>query len=126
MEDLDFMIEMTQKEIEYEKKDKYIMYPHVRWSDDTKYINTLENKLKQLLKLKKIAIKNNLVSSKSPYSESIYLHKENERIDWYSKPENNYRLSDHWNFGDHCKTADKVENGEFKIMIYKKGLYYNI
>lgn len=126
MEDLDYMIERAEDEIKYEKEDKYVIYPQVNFGDNTEYINKIENKLKQLLKLKEIAIENNLIASKSPYSESIYLHKENEKIDWHSKPENSYRLSDHWNFGDHCHTADKVEDGEFIIMIYKNGLYYNV
>lgn len=130
MEDLDRAIRTVQYEIECEQKGikPYCIYFEEKLEEfpNELYLKHLQNKLEQLLKLKEIAIKNNLVSSKSPYSESLYLHKENEKIDWHSKPENSYRLSDHWNFGDHCHTADKVEDGEFRIMIYKNGLYYNI
>lgn len=122
MEDLEYMIERAEAEIEYEKN----KMENNKNYDNTEYLNKIENKLTQLLKLKEIAIENNLVSSHSPYSESIYLHKENEKIGWDSKPENSYRLSDHWNFGGHCKTAAPVEDGEFRIMIYKNGLYEEI
>jgi hypothetical protein len=46
---------------------------------------------------------------KSPYSNSFYNSLE---IDWSSKPDGSYRVSDHWNFVSqdkkHCETTTKV------------------
>ena len=47
---------------------------------------------------------------KSPYGHSYYSHE----VDWGHKPNNSYRLSDHWNFisnnKTHCETTTNVNN----------------
>jgi hypothetical protein len=47
---------------------------------------------------------------KSPWSHSYY----SDKVDWNSKPDKSYRLSDHWNFYTkgkyHCETTTPVEN----------------
>lgn len=58
-----------------------------------------EKFIKGAKKLIDIAEKENLIISKSPYGDSYYAHKSNEGIDWGTKPEGSYRLSDHWNWG---------------------------
>lgn len=50
---------------------------------------------------------------KSPYSKSFY---SSDDISWESKPDNSYRVSDHWNFVTnrgpkvHCQTTQPVKN----------------
>ena len=56
-------------------------------------------------KLIAIANKENLIISKSPYGDSYYAHKVNEKIGWGTKPEGSYRLSNHWNWR-YCITND--------------------
>lgn len=51
-----------------------------------------------LIKLYEYAIKNNLVISKSPFSDSLYVYEKGEHIDWGYKPLNSLRLADHWNW----------------------------
>lgn len=68
-----------------------------------------------------------LLVSKSPYSQSFYAYGSGE-ISWDSKPENSYRLADHWNFESqntiHCKLKDNTEYTQ-KVYLaqYKKGVY---
>lgn len=74
-----------------------------------------------------IDIQNNesLKVSKSPYSNSFYLHKQGEVIDWCCKPEGSYRLSNHWNFDGHCK-SDEIKKDELAIGRYVDGKYIKI
>lgn len=82
--------------------------------------------LDELVKLIEIAEKENLVISCSPYSFSFYAHKTNEEITWGYKPQNSYRLSDHWNFESndeiHCITKDKIKN-KITIKKFNNGIY---
>lgn len=64
-----------------------------------KNLQNNEKFIKGAKKLIDIAEKENLIISKSPYGDSYYAHKANEGIDWGTKPEGSYRLSDHWNWG---------------------------
>jgi len=63
---------------------------------------------------------------KSPYSKSFY---SSDDISWTHKPDNSYRVSDHWNFTTyrtnnlHCKTDKPVPNNtHYAIGIYDKKL----
>ena len=70
---------------------------------------------------------------KSPYSKSFY---SSDNISWSHKPDESYRVSDHWNFISsrdgkvikHCKTSTPVENNtHFSIGKYdRKNRIYNI
>jgi hypothetical protein len=63
---------------------------------------------------------------KSPYSDSFYLVKKNEKIGWGHKPQMSLRISDHWNFGnfgEHCPTKNKAIDGQFSVGIYNFGFY---
>lgn len=88
------------------------------------YSNEMMNGLKDL---DNIASNENLMISKSPYSQSFYAYESGE-ISWDSKPENSYRLADHWNFESqntvHCKLKDNTEYTQ-KVYLaqYKKGTY---
>lgn len=64
--------------------------------------------------------------SKSPYSTSYYICETKEdvnKIGWNSKPDNHYRISDHWNFvseGElHCIIKGSSYKPISKIMIAK-------
>lgn len=64
--------------------------------------------------------------SKSPYSNSYYICETKEdtyKIGWSSKPDNHYRISDHWNFvseGElHCIIKDSSYEPINKAMIAK-------
>lgn len=66
---------------------------------------------------------------KSPYGKSFY---SSTNISWSHKPDESYRVSDHWNFttnrnnGTHCRTDIKVQNNtHYSIGKYNrsKGLY---
>lgn len=63
--------------------------------------------------------------SMSPYSYSIY-NKSN--IEWNSKPEGSFRISDHWNFisnGEkHCIMEDETLNNKWLLCQYKDGIYH--
>lgn len=79
------------------------------------------------IEFRSLAKREGLVISKSPYSESFYAHKEDESIDWGSKPNGSYRMSDHWNWTDasgelHCKTLDSADYG-LCICKYESGYY---
>lgn len=75
----------------------------------------------------KIVDDNNLIITKSPYSDSFYAIKEGEKIDWGTKPEGSYRLADHWNWDDgtHCPT-DTDTNFGLAIAQQKNGKYTKI
>lgn len=56
-------------------------------------------------------IKNSeLKVKKSPFSNSYYILKNDEKISWNHKPENSLRIADHWNFVSknelHCKVSE--------------------
>lgn len=92
----------------------------------TNRINFLERKIKAFNKLLEIKNELNLEMSQSPYSWSTYLTKKGETIDWNKKPENSYRLSDHWNFGyekEHCRTENEEDFG-LAIALFKNGVYH--
>jgi hypothetical protein len=71
--------------------------------------------------------------SKSPFSDSTYFHRKNQSIDWGTKPENSYRLADHWNWKQgfnedytdviHCPLKDGKYSNERMICIQKNGVY---
>ena len=69
--------------------------------------------------------------SKSPYSESFYVHNPNEIIDWDTKPEGSIRISDHWNWKGnfsneiHCPIAGAGDEPIYKklVCIYTNGKY---
>ncbi len=71
--------------------------------------------------------------SKSPFSDSTYFHRKNQSIDWGTKPENSYRLADHWNWKQgfnedytdaiHCPLKDGKHSSERMICIQKNGAY---
>ena len=81
-------------------------------------------------KLKDKVLAGELTVSQSPYSDSWYIMKSGEEISWNEKPEESYRISDHWNFGsdnEHCRLAgeeDKV-NREM-VCKYRNGFYYEV
>ena len=69
------------------------------------------------------------IINKSPYSDSFY---SSEDISWSSKPENSYRVSDHWNFTTHrdgksvkhCITNKSVPtNSHITIAQYQNRIY---
>ena len=82
--------------------------------------------LRYINKLKDIKDKENLICTKSPYGDTLYLHKEDEYIDWDYKPEGSYRFSDHWNFTSegtkHC-ICDEIDYKELAICIFRNGKY---
>lgn len=85
-------------------------------------------KFKEIIKdFKEIAKKENLIITKSPYSDSFYAHKEEEEISFGFKPNGSYRISDHWNWdkGDHCPT-DTNENFGVALAIFINGKYTQI
>ena len=63
-------------------------------------------------------------------SLSTYFHKKNQNITWGTKPENSYRLSDHWNWEQggkfHCITKEGVYSTEKMICIQKNGRYETV
>ncbi len=71
--------------------------------------------------------------SKSPFSDSTYFHRKNQTIDWGTKPENSYRLADHWNWKQgfnedytdiiHCPLKDGKHSNKRMICIQKNGVY---
>lgn len=71
-----------------------------------------------------------LAVSKSPYSESWYVMKAGETIDWGEKPEGSLRIADHWNFGalnEHCKLAGESEKvNRFMVAEYRNGFYHEV
>lgn len=69
--------------------------------------------------------------SKSPYSKSHYILKQDDYIDWGHKPENSLRISNHWNFFTggcvHCELAHTTEKvSEWLVCEYKEGKYHII
>ena len=58
----------------------------------------------------------------------MYLHKKDETIDWDYKPENSYRLSDHWNFDGHGRLYDTDDYLSNTLLIgkYKNGKYETV
>lgn len=60
----------------------------------------------------------------SPYSKSFY---SSSNIDWDYKPENSYRISNHWNFysqgGYHCKIEDESKKYNWLLCKYVNGVY---
>jgi hypothetical protein len=75
----------------------------------------------------KIVNENNLIITKSPYSDSFYAIKDGEKIDWGTKPEGSYRLADHWNWDDgtHCPTDTNQDFG-LAIAQQRNGKYTKI
>lgn len=79
----------------------------------------IENRIYTIDKLKEFSIPEEIVDMmkswdvilKSPYSNTFYNSKD---ITWNYKPDNSYRVSDHWNFVNrdrkHCKTDKPVKN----------------
>ena len=72
------------------------------------------------------------VIQKSPYSDSFYSSTD---IGWSHKPEDSYRVSDHWNFTTHrdgksvkhCITDKSVPTtSHITIAQYKNGIYHVI
>ena len=71
------------------------------------------------------------IISKSPYSESFYIHNPNEIIEWDTKPEGSIRISDHWNwqydFSNkiHCPIENAGDEPIYKklVCIYTNGKY---
>jgi hypothetical protein len=66
------------------------------------------------------------IVAKSPYSNSFY---STNGKSWEHTPENSYRISDHWNFGNeydkiiHCPTNKPVKNGYWTLAQYRNGVY---
>lgn len=110
-------------------KEAAIVFLQARMADEQKYaVLTLEKYKKELNLLKQfseIKRKERLEISKSPYSNSFYLHKKGEEIGWYEKPEGSYRLSNHWSFDGHCE-SDDIKNSEIAIGKYIDGKYVKI
>lgn len=125
---------------DYNKKDiklaKQQIYNHLEknWFEKDKKIAERNVKIcKKAIELVDkfitIAEKEKLEISKSPYSNSFYLHKTGEKITWEGKPENSYRLSDHWNFyswGEYHCISKEIQNDEFAIGIYRSGEYQKV
>lgn len=67
--------------------------------------------------------------SKSPFSNSFYAHEAGEEITWNSKPENSYRLADHWDFQTrgsmHCQTEDMLMSVS-AICQFSNGIYHTV
>ena len=104
-----------------------IIHSKLKYRD--KSVEYYTNILTLANKLKEIAIKENLIISKSPYSTSFYAHSKSDNISWEHKPNNSYRLSNHWNWTDynkevvHCPTITNEDYG-LCICQYING-YYN-
>lgn len=85
-----------------------------------------------MIELDKIAQKEDLVISKSPYGASYYAHEEWEEIGWGGKPHNSYRISDHWGFESrdtiHCKIDDDEYKQEWLLGKYdeRTKMYYSV
>lgn len=78
-----------------------------------------------------IAERENLIISKSPHSTSFYAYPKDEYISWKHKPNNSYRLSNHWNWNDYVKNTihcPTITNEDYKLCIckYINGYYYKI
>lgn len=75
-----------------------------------------------MIELDKIAQKEGLVISKSPYGASYYAHESWEEISWGYKPHGSYRVSDHWGFESkgaiHCRIDDDEYKQEWLIGKY--------
>ncbi len=87
--------------------------------------------IKAKISLYEMALENNLETSDSPYSFSSYAFEKGGKIDWGSKPENSYRLSNHWNFKSrgemHCQLSNTEEYiQKMYIAQYRNGKYYII
>ena len=65
---------------------------------------------KAFIDLDKINTKNDYDISESPYSFSIYSKPKGEDITWEGKPDESYRLSDHWNFYSRGEIHCQLEN----------------
>lgn len=132
--------ELLEDFFDYDRKDiklakqQVIDYIESNWFEKDK---ELANRRSEMTK-KAIAIVDKFISiaeneglevSKSPFSNSFYLHKTGEEITWGSKPENSYRLSDHWNFYSreayHC-CSNEINDDEFAIGIYHHGNYEKV
>lgn len=79
-------------------------------------------------KINRLIKKYNLIQ-KSPFSDSYYSGE--GYIGWNFKPENSYRLSDHWNFysegSKHCELANSDEYlQKWMLCQYKNGKYHII
>ena len=72
--------------------------------------------------------KENYIWSKSPYSVSFYYHHKDEKITWGNKPQESYRVSDHWNWETddeiHCPVIEKRYLSNFMARkVNENGLY---
>lgn len=76
-----------------------------------------------------IANDNNYKISESPSSSSMYALPVDEEITWGYKPENSYRLANHWNWGKeddkHCPTNTNECLG-LTIAQFNNGVYAEI
>ncbi len=57
--------------------------------------------------------------SKSPYSSSYYIcetEEDTNKIGWSSKPDNHYRISDHWNFWSEGELHCIIKNSSYKAI----------
>lgn len=95
----------------------------VKYDDLVKY--DIPDKIKEHMKTWPII-------NKSPYSDSFYSSLD---IDWGSKPEDSFRVSDHWNYTTirdgkqrkHCRTDKSVPTtSHLTLAQYKDGIYHVI
>lgn len=80
----------------------------------------------KLIDIKKMLKSGEYKISKSPYSNSYYILKNDEEITWCFKPENSLRIANHWNWdeGTHCPFGDTKETIEKNMVcIFKNGKY---
>lgn len=75
-----------------------------------------------------LVLEHDLYVSKSPYLSSFYAYAdETDKIDWGYKPEESYRLADHWNWNDgtECPTIENIDYG-YAIAQFSNGKYHRI
>lgn len=95
----------------------------LKWNNEK--IERYKTEIELLKKFSGIQEKESLEISKSPYSESFYLHRKGEEITWNEKPEGSYRLSNHWNFDGHCE-SDDIGDNEIAIGRFCRGKYVKV
>lgn len=92
------------------------------------FVNELKENIEIYERLNSFARANKLQVSVSPYSSSAYAFKKGQKIGWGEKPENSYRVSDHWNFimdgKTHCVTSKNINGWAVCKMV--NGIYETV
>lgn len=110
-------------------KNAAVTFLEARCRDEIKYnkrdLARCRDEIKLVEIFQRIQERENMVVSKSPYSNSLYLYNPGEIIDWNCKPEGSYRLSNHWSFNGHCESSD-IGCNELAIGKYVAGKYQRV